>query len=134
VPQNSRSVAALWNPAEEPVRIVVAAEIDFPPENRSAVLTGAKELIARALEEKGCRHYTWTPDVHHPGRVHVFEEWDSAEDLEAHFAGAPYKNMAAHLYAHTILEAKARKYRVDLVEDIYTPEGVPSARFSGQAR
>lgn len=116
------------------VKIVIAAEIDFPPEQRTAALAGAKDLIDQALSEPGCRYYTWTADFFHPGRVHVFEEWDCEQDLAAHFAGTPYKNIADHLNAHTILNVKARKYRVDLTEDVYTPDGVPSASFDCTSR
>lgn len=116
------------------MKIIIAGEIDFSPEVRNAVLTGAQNLIALALQEKGCRHYTWTPDFYQPGRVHVFEEWDCEEDLAAHFAGVPYLNMVAHLNAYTMVDAKTRKYSVALTDEVYTPDGVPSARFSAAAR
>jgi hypothetical protein len=32
------------------------------------------------------------------------------------------------------LKSEARKYRVDLTEDVYSPEGLPSASFSSAAR
>src|SRR5437868_4095142 len=57
--------------------IVIAGEIDLPPENRAAALAGARDLIAGALAEQGCRHYAWTADPQDGGRIHVFEEWAS---------------------------------------------------------
>jgi len=112
------------------MRIVVAGEIDFPPENRSTVLDGARDLIDMALAEKGCRHYAWTLDPYDPRRIHVFEEWDCAEDLDAHLTGPAYRAMLAHLSAYSILAADTRKYRVDLREPVYGPDGVATARFS----
>jgi quinol monooxygenase YgiN len=109
--------------------IVVAGEIDFPPENRAAALNGAKELIDLALREKGCRHYAWTASPFDAGRVHVFEEWDCAEDLAAHLTGPAYGGMLAHLSHHTILGANTRKYRCDLCEPVYGPDGIPTATF-----
>ena len=109
--------------------IVIAGEVDLPPENRDAALSGARALIAGALAETGCRHYAWTADPHDPGRLHVFEEWASEADLAAHFRGDPYRGMLAHLGQHTILKAETRKYRVDCTEPVYGPDGVPSARF-----
>ncbi len=109
--------------------IVIAGEVDFPPENRAAVLDGARDLIAAALAEPGCGHYAWSADAFDPGRVHVFEEWDTEANLAAHFAGDPYRGMLAHLGSHTILNAATRKYRVDCAEPVYGPDGVPSARF-----
>ena len=110
--------------------VVVAGEVDFPPENRAAVLAGARQWIEAALAEKGCRHYAWTASPHDPRRVHVFEEWDTVEDLAAHLVAAPYFGMLAHLSSYTILGADTRKYRVDLVEPVYGPDGVATAAFS----
>jgi quinol monooxygenase YgiN len=111
------------------MRIVIAGEIDFPPANRQDALTGAKPLIEMALAEQGCRHYAWTLDPYDPGRVHVFEDWDNAEDLQAHLDGEAYLQMIAHLSSFTILAADTRKYRVDLTEPVYGPDGKPTATF-----
>ena len=111
------------------MKVVIAGEVDFPPDNREAALAGAKELIEMALAEKGCRHYAWTADPHDPGRVHVFEEWDSAEDLQVHLEGDAYRGMLAHLSGCSILNANTRKYRCDLSEPVYGPDGVATATF-----
>lgn len=110
-------------------KVVVAGEVDFPPENRAGVLSGARKYIEAALTEKGCRHYAWTASPHDPRRVHVFEEWDCIEALHAHLTGAAYLDMLTHLSSFTILAADTRKYRVDLVEPVYGPDGVASAAF-----
>ena len=110
-------------------KVVVAGEVDFPPENRTAVLIGARQYIEDALAETGCRHYAWTASPHDPRRVHVFEEWDSIADFHAHLTGAAYLNMLTHLSSYTILAAETRKYRVDLLEPVYGPDGVASAAF-----
>ncbi len=111
------------------MRIIIAGEVDFPPENRAAALEGAQPLIDMALAEDGCQHYAWSTDPHHPGRVHVFEDWDSAEELQIHLDGPAYREMLAHLGSFTILNAVTRKYRCDLVEPVYGPDGVASATF-----
>jgi quinol monooxygenase YgiN len=111
------------------MKIVIAGEVDFPPENRTAALEGAKDLIAMALAEPGCRHYAWSADPHLPGRVHVFEEWDSAEELQVHLEGPAYLGMLGHLGGYSILNADTRKYRCDLAEPVYGPDGVATATF-----
>mgnify|MGYP005851049525 FL=1 len=113
--------------------IVIAGEVDFPPENRDAALAGAKELIELALAEPGCRHYAWSADRHDPGRVHVFEEWDSADELQVHLEGSAYQGMLGHLSQFTILNADTRKYRFDLKEPVYGADGVATARFTSGA-
>jgi len=109
--------------------VVISGEIDFAPEAREQALLDAKPLIDAALAEKGCRHYAWTADLSLPGRVHVFEEWDSEEDLIAHLAAAPYLEMAGHLAKVGIKNAVTRKYRVDLIEPVYDPQGKPRGDF-----
>lgn len=109
--------------------IIIAGEVDFPPDNRERALNGARELILMALAEPGCRHYAWTADPFDPGRVHVFEQWDSAAELQAHLDGEAYRGMLAHLSAYTILNADTRKYRCDLIEPVYGPDGVATATF-----
>lgn len=113
--------------------IVIAGEVDFPPENREAALAGARDLIAMALAEPGCRHYAWSADPHDPGRVHVFEEWDSAEELQVHLEGPAYQGMLAHLSGFSILNADTRKYRFDLKEPVYGTDGIATARFTAGA-
>ena len=113
--------------------IVIAGEVDFPPANRDAALAGAQDLIALALAEPGCRHYAWSLDPHDAGRVHVFEEWDSAAELAAHLAGPAYAGMLAHLGGFSILAAATRKYRVDLIEPVYGADGVATADFVAAA-
>ena len=109
--------------------VVIAGEIDFPPANREAALAGAKDLIAMALAEPGCRLYAWTADPHLPGRVHVFEHWDCAEQLQDHLEGPAYHGMLAHLGQFSMIEAVTRKYRCDLIEPVYSPDGIATATF-----
>jgi quinol monooxygenase YgiN len=109
--------------------ILISGELEFPPEQRDEALATAKPWIDMALAEKGCRHYAWTADPHYPGRVHVFEEWETAEDLAAHLVNEAYIKMAGHLGSYSILGAETRKYRCDLSEPVYGPDGVATATF-----
>lgn len=112
--------------------IIIAGRVDFPPENREAALAGAESLIALALAEAGCRHYAWTSDPYDPGRVHVFEEWDSADELAAHLVGPAYHGMLAHLGGYGILKAETVKYRFDRKEPVYGSDGVATAAFGDE--
>ena len=109
--------------------ILIAGQIEFSPENRDAALANAKPWIDMALAEKGCQHYAWTADPHFPGRVHVFEEWDNGEDLQVHLKCEAYLGMLGHLGSYSILGAETRKYRCDISEPVYGPDGVATATF-----
>ena len=104
-----------------PYRVVISGEIDVEPDKRERAILDAQPLIAAALAEKGCVHYAWTCDPARPGRIHVFEEWDSEADLIAHLSDEPYLRMAGHLAATGIVGAVTRNYRVYIVEPVYDP-------------
>lgn len=111
--------------------IVIAGEVDLDPDKRAEALAGAQPHIAAALAQEGCRHYAWTASPSDPGRVHVFEEWDTAEQLAAHLKGPAYRGMLMHMQGFGIRGADTRKYRCDLIEPVYGPDGVATAVFQG---
>jgi quinol monooxygenase YgiN len=111
------------------MRIVIAGAVDVAPEKRELTLKDARPLIEAALAEHGCVEYSWTAELSIPGRIRVFEEWESEADLAVHLAGQPYRGMLAHLSGVGILKAFTQKYRVDLIEPVYDPEGRPRADF-----
>ena len=112
-----------------PYRVVISGEIDVEPDKREKAILDAQPLIGAALAETGCVHYAWTCDPAKPGRIQVFEEWDTEADLIAHLADEPYLKMAGHLAQTGILSAVTRKYRVDIVEPVYDPAGKPRGDF-----
>jgi quinol monooxygenase YgiN len=110
--------------------IIIAGTLDFAPDTVTDMLRSARPLIDAALEEPGCRAYSWAVDPSHPGRVLVFEEWDDEASLAGHFAGAPYADMGAHLRSGAgILGFSVKKYRWDHAEPVYDENGTPRADF-----
>ena len=115
-------------------RVVVAGIVEFPPEVRDEALIKGKELIEGAYTEKGCIHYLWTADLNHPGRVVVYEEWESGADLEAHLKGEWYLNMFGHLAQYNILNAETNKFRVEIKEPVYGEDGVAPDTFQTRVK
>lgn len=109
--------------------IIVAGVLEFDPDVVDEALTTAKPHIDGAYTEKGCVHYAWTKDLLNPGRVYVFEEWDTQDDLAVHLADHWYTDMGAHLRQFGLKSAEVKKYRVDKSEPVYDPEGKPRADF-----
>jgi len=99
---------------------------------RDEALIKGKELIEGAYTEKGCIHYLWTADLNHPGRVVVYEEWECADDLEAHLKGEWYRNMFGHLAQFNIVSAEIHKFRVDRKEPVYGEDGIATAYFTDE--
>jgi quinol monooxygenase YgiN len=110
-------------------KVVIAGTVDVAPEKRDQAIRDAKPLIDEALGEPGCIAYEWTFDAFDAGRIHVFEEWESEQTLGEHLRAPSYLNMLAHLGQVGILGAVTRKYRVDLDEPVYNPNGKPRGDF-----
>lgn len=110
-------------------RIIISGTIDMPPENVAPALESARPLIEGALEEPGCLDYDWCPDPRIPGRIRVFERWESEETLAGHFQDRWYQDMRVHLGQYGITGADTAKYRVDLEEPVYDETMTARADF-----
>lgn len=114
------------------MKVIIAGCVDFEnPEDVKEMIQAAKPHIDGALEEDGCIAYDWTEDHLIPGRVHVYEEWESSETLEAHLQGHWYRDMGAHLakYPRKPSQNVIKKYRVEHEEPVYDETGVARGHF-----
>lgn len=64
--------------------VIVAGWIDFEPGDREEALRHFSEVVAASRREPGCLDYVFSPDPDLPGRVRVFEHWDSDASLTHH--------------------------------------------------
>lgn len=69
--------------------VIVAGVFTMDPGQREAYLASRMELMRVSRAEKGCIEYTFAADPLEPGRVVLFEKWESQEDLDAHLAAIP---------------------------------------------
>lgn len=67
--------------------VIVAGVFTMDPGQREAFLDGRQALMAHSRAEQGCLEYTFSADPLAPGRVVLFEKWESQEDLDTHLAG-----------------------------------------------
>ncbi|MFK7913535.1 MAG: putative quinol monooxygenase [Pseudomonadales bacterium] len=110
-------------------RIIISGTVDMPPENVAPALEAAKPLIVGALTEEGCLDYDWCPEPLTPGRIRVFERWESEETLAMHFKTHWYNDMRETLGKFGITGADTAKYRVDLEEPVYDETMTARADF-----
>jgi quinol monooxygenase YgiN len=66
--------------------LIVAGYMDVEPEAREAFLAGRVEGMKASQAEAGCLDYVLSPDPLDPGRVRLFERWESKDALGAHLA------------------------------------------------
>ncbi len=114
--------------------VLISAVIDLAAAGAEQALRDAQPFIAASRAEPGCIAYDWALDPATPGRVHVFEAWESEEALAGHFRDPSYAAMRDHLGRSGLVSARSAKYRCDLVEPVYDAAGVPQAHFGRMGR
>jgi quinol monooxygenase YgiN len=97
-------------------QVIVTGWIDFEPGDRSEALRHFAAVVAESRREPGCLDYAFLPDPELPGRVRVFEHWDSDASLTEHLtlphvlrlrsAIAPLTRTGRSMTHHTIAASR----------------------------
>ncbi len=66
--------------------LIVAGEVVVEAGTIEKVKAALHETEEASRKEPGCISYAFSVDVNDPTMVRIFERWNSAEDLKAHFA------------------------------------------------
>jgi quinol monooxygenase YgiN len=109
--------------------IIIAGTVDVDPAQRDAALEAGKPHMEATRGFRGCLDYVWSADLLTPGRIYVFERWESDETLAAHFEGPYYVAMRDTVAAHGLRGADVLKYDGRRHEPVYDPTGKPRADF-----
>jgi quinol monooxygenase YgiN len=64
--------------------IIVAGRIAIRPEMRAGAMAAAVKVTEATQTDAGCLQYHFYTDLEDPNVLHVFEEWESADALDAH--------------------------------------------------
>jgi quinol monooxygenase YgiN len=75
--------------------IIVSGRIYVSPGRRNGFLVSAREAVVEARRAQGCRDFVVAADPIDPDRVNVYEEWDSASQLEAFRGAGPGPQLTA---------------------------------------
>jgi quinol monooxygenase YgiN len=110
--------------------IVVAGEISIPADKRAACLEASASLQqATRDEEPGCLAYVFAADPCQDDVISVYELWEDAPSLAAHFLHPNYNNMRARLGEMGITGADVLKYRVDATAPVYNADRIATVDF-----
>jgi quinol monooxygenase YgiN len=92
--------------------LVIAGRIRLDPAKRDAAISAARDMMRDTRRESGCISYTFSADVEDAGVFHVFEEWESAEALGAHFQAPHMARFQAAAAGFGVKEMKLQRYEV----------------------
>ncbi len=108
---------------------LITGWLDVEPDKLEAALVAGLPHVKATRAQKGCLDYNWSADPLTPGRIYVYERWETHEDLALHFKGPHYLAMRDTIGAHGMVASDVAKFRIDLMEPVYDPQGRPRADF-----
>lgn len=79
--------------------LLIAGTFRIQAEDRDAAMDAMKWMMAETAKEDGCVSYTMSADFSDPTLIHLFEEWESDEHIQAHFV-APHMEVFREKLSH----------------------------------
>jgi quinol monooxygenase YgiN len=74
--------------------VIVAGHITVGPQQRKSYLAGCVRIVEQARRAVGCLDVAICADLVDPGRVNIFERWESQAALETFRGSGPARNSA----------------------------------------
>jgi quinol monooxygenase YgiN len=90
-----------------PTTVIVAGPVFVEAADRDRVVAGLRIVVEAARRHPGCLDLSISPDPVDPGRVNIFEHWESQEILDSWRAVAPPPTSSAE-----VEEDRVRKHVV----------------------
>lgn len=69
--------------------VIVGGHVVVDPTERDDYLSGFVEVVRHARRTPGCLDFSLSADLIEPGRINVFERWESRAALEAFRGSSP---------------------------------------------
>jgi quinol monooxygenase YgiN len=93
--------------------IIVAGHFVVDPGQREEFLRGRAEVMQASRSEAGCITYAFSPDPLDPGRVLLFERWESKAALAGHLAALRQRTRPAD--GVEVRESEVQQYEISAV-------------------
>ena len=84
--------------------VIVAGHITVAPEQRDSYLAGACSVVEQARDATGCLDFAISADLVDPGRINVFERWDSQAAVDAFRGSGPSDDQGDAMLAASVAE------------------------------
>jgi quinol monooxygenase YgiN len=88
--------------------VIVAGHVVVDPTERDDYLSGCVDVVRQARGAAGCLDFALSADLVDPGRVNIFERWESQAAVEAFRGSGPSDEQGA-----AIVSASVAEYDVD---------------------
>jgi quinol monooxygenase YgiN len=94
--------------------LIIAGALSLDPADREKYLVAVGDVARQARSAPGCLDFVQAADPIDPGRINIYERWESDEDL--HRFRASGKPAEPEPLIPPISSADVRKYRIAAVE------------------
>jgi quinol monooxygenase YgiN len=84
--------------------VIVAGHITVDPEQRESYLADSMSVVEKARRAAGCLDFAITADLLDPGRVNLFERWESQAAAAEGFDGRPSNKQSAAMLSGSVAE------------------------------
>lgn len=84
--------------------VIVAGHLVVDPKEREAYLAGCVSVVEQARRANGCLDFAITADLLDPGRVNVFERWESRTAVETFRGSGPDDEQSTAVLSATVAE------------------------------
>jgi quinol monooxygenase YgiN len=84
--------------------IIVAGHLIVDPGHRDSYLAGCKDVVQQARSAPGCLDFAVTADLLDPGRVDIFEQWESQAAVNAFRGCGPSDEQTSAIISATVVE------------------------------
>jgi quinol monooxygenase YgiN len=97
--------------AKEALVVIVAGHLVVDPQERDDYLSGCVEVMRQARRTPGCLDFSLSADLLEPGRINIFERWESVAAVEAFRGSGTSDEQGAAILAASVAEYDARDER-----------------------
>lgn len=84
--------------------VIVAGHLIVDPTQRDAYLADCVTVVQQGRRASGCLDFVITADLVDPGRINIFECWESKSAVEAFRGNGPSEEQGAALLSASVAE------------------------------
>jgi quinol monooxygenase YgiN len=105
-PEQPKSDSPTSKAAEEEraPMVIVAGHITVEPQQRESYLADCVSVVEQARGTAGCLDFAITADLIDPGRVNIFERWESQAAVESFRSSGPSNEQGAAMLSASVTE------------------------------
>jgi quinol monooxygenase YgiN len=89
---------------KEALVVIVAGHLVVDPRERDDYLAGCVEVVRQARRAPGCLDFSLSADLLEPGRVNIFERWESVAAVQAFRGSGPSGEQGAAIQTASVAE------------------------------